>query len=94
MKTQQERNDGPPALEPGDRLLTDPEGAALFAMGITRFRGLQDLPDFPAPVWFGPRIKRHSERRLLAFASRLAARTAPGTDEARRIASHRKQVSA
>ncbi len=80
----------PPVLEAGDRLLTDPEGAALYAMGITRFRGLQALPDFPPPIWFGPRTKRHSERRLLEFAARLASRTPPGTAEARRIAARRQ----
>lgn len=77
------------ALDPGDRLLTDPEGAARLNVGVTQFRTMQRDADFPEPIWFGPRMKRHSERRLLAYAARKAARTAPGTAEARRIAALR-----
>jgi predicted DNA-binding transcriptional regulator AlpA len=77
-------------LDPGDRLLTDPEGAARLNVGVTQFRLMQKDADFPPPIWFGPRMKRHSERRLLGYAARKAARTAPGTAEARRIADARK----
>lgn len=50
-------------------LFTDAEGARLLALGLTRFFELQkDDPDFPAPVWLGPRGKRHVRAELLRYA--------------------------
>lgn len=50
-------------------LLTDPQGANLFNVGITRFLEIQKTdPDFPAPVWLGPRGKRHFRSALLRYA--------------------------
>lgn len=52
-----------------EALLTDPQGADLFNIGITRFLEIQKTdPDFPAPVWLGPRGKRHVRRELLEYA--------------------------
>ncbi len=49
--------------------LADPEGAALLNLGMTRFLELQKIdPDFPAPVWLGPRGKRHVRSELLRYA--------------------------
>ncbi len=48
--------------------LTDPEGAALLNLGITRFLDVQKQPDFPSPIWLGPRGKRHVRPRLLEWA--------------------------
>jgi hypothetical protein len=51
-----------------DELMTDPEGARLLRVGPTTFFELQKSPDFPAPIWFGPRLKRHRRGSLLAWA--------------------------
>lgn len=49
--------------------LADPEGAALLKLGMTRFLELQKTdPDFPAPIWLGPRGKRHIRSELLRYA--------------------------
>jgi predicted DNA-binding transcriptional regulator AlpA len=57
------------ALPPGEReLLKDPEGAALLAASKSRFAELQKEPDFPKPIWLGPRGKRHVRSELLAWA--------------------------
>jgi predicted DNA-binding transcriptional regulator AlpA len=48
--------------------LTDPEGATLLNLGETRFLEVQKEPDFPAPVWLGPRGKRHVRSELLTWA--------------------------
>lgn len=56
---------------PAPELLTDPQGAALVNLGVTRFQELQKSdPTFPAPVWFGPRGKRHVRTDLLAWVQR------------------------
>ena len=49
-------------------LLPDPEAAALFNLGITKFLELQKRPGFPKPIWLGPRGKRHVRSELLAWA--------------------------
>lgn len=51
-----------------DELLTDPQGARLLNVGITRFMELQKRDDFPHPLWLGPRGKRHVRQELLAWA--------------------------
>lgn len=56
-------------------LLTDPQGARLLGLGITRFLALQRDPGFPAPVWLGPRGKRHVRSELIGWA--LAQRERP-----------------
>lgn len=54
---------------PEPEFVTDAEGATLLNLGITRFLQLQQTdPDFPPPVWFGPRGKRHVRERLMAWA--------------------------
>jgi hypothetical protein len=57
-------------------LLTDPEGVRLLREGLTRFLQRQkEDPDFPPPIWLGPRGKRHSRQELLAYA--IAKRNRP-----------------
>lgn len=51
-----------------DELLTDPELARDLRVGITTLFELQKLPDFPAPIWLGPRLKRHRRRLVRAWA--------------------------
>jgi hypothetical protein len=55
-------------------LVTDPEGARLMSVSLTRFLELQKYPGFPAPVWLGPRGKRHVRAELMAWALTLRAR--------------------
>lgn len=51
------------------RLLTDPEGAFELNLGLTRFLDLQKTdPEFPPPLWLGPRGKRHVRSELLRYA--------------------------
>ncbi len=59
-------------------LLTDPQGADLLQMGDTKFSEIQKRPDFPKPVWLGPRGKRHVRSELLTWA--LAQRDRPSCD--------------
>ncbi len=54
-------------LDAGAELWTDREAAARIRVGLTSFFELQKRPDFPAPVWLGPRLKRHMPGRLLAW---------------------------
>ena len=49
-------------------LLTDPQAAAFLQLGLTRFLELQKDKEFPAPVWLGPRGKRHVRGELRDFA--------------------------
>jgi len=51
-----------------DPLLTDEQGRNLLNVGMTRFLELQKEPDFPAPIWLGPRGKRHLRSELLRYA--------------------------
>lgn len=62
-----------------DELLTDPEAARLLKVGATKLFELQKQPDFPAPIWLGPRLKRHRRRLVLAWAH---AHTAKPTEPA------------
>jgi hypothetical protein len=62
------RKTQPPSALPAPELLTDPEGAALLNLGPTRFLEVQKEPDFPDPVWLGPRGKRHVRGELLGWA--------------------------
>lgn len=48
-------------------LLTDPEGARLARVGMTTWFDFQKRPDFPAPIWLGPRCKRHIRARLITW---------------------------
>ncbi len=57
--------------------LTDQEAAALLNIGITRFLDLQKRPDFPRPIWLGPRGKRHPRVPLLEWALSLHERSMP-----------------
>ncbi len=51
------------------QLLTDAQGAFELNLGLTRFLDLQKTdPDFPAPVWLGPRGKRHVRSELRRYA--------------------------
>lgn len=59
-----------PIPPPAERdLLSDPEGAFLLGVGLTKFQAIQRSPGFPAPRWIGPRGKRHARRELLAWAN-------------------------
>ena len=61
----------------GTQLLTDPQAAAVLNLGMTRFLDLQKTdPEFPAPVWLGPRGKRHVREELIAYALRKRQRVA------------------
>lgn len=54
---------------PAPEFLTDPQGAALVNLGITRFQEVQkEDPTFPRPVWLGERGKRHVRGELLSWA--------------------------
>lgn len=53
---------------PDETLLTDEQGRNLFNLGMTRFLELQKEPDFPPPIWLGPRGKRHLRGALLRYA--------------------------
>jgi predicted DNA-binding transcriptional regulator AlpA len=52
----------------GDELITDPEAQRLLRVGSTKFFELQKSPDFPPPIWLGPRLKRHRRAALLKWA--------------------------
>lgn len=75
-----------PTQPPIEELLTDRELARLLRVGITKVFELQRRPDFPAPLWLGPRLKRHRASRALAWA--LAQQERPpeptGSDAQRR----------
>lgn len=58
-------------------LLSDPEGAALYGVGLRTFMELQREPWFPKPVMLGPRLKRHVRAELEAAAVNLARRDQP-----------------
>lgn len=51
-----------------EELLTDPELARLLRVGVTKLFEIQKRPGFPAPVWFGPRLKRHQRTLVLSWA--------------------------
>lgn len=54
---------------PDEQLLTDAQGKDLLNLGMTRFLELQKTdPDFPPPIWLGPRGKRHARSLLLRYA--------------------------
>ena len=65
------------AAVPVAELLTDPEAARLVNVGSTRFLELQVEPDFPRPVWLGPRCKRHVRVELMGWALSRRQRVAP-----------------
>ncbi len=50
-----------------DELLTDPEAARAVRVGMTSWFELQKQPDFPPPIWLGPRLKRHRKAALMAW---------------------------
>lgn len=59
----------PIAAPPEKELLTAPEGAHDLGIGLTRLAELErDDPDFPRPVWLGPRGKRYVRAELRAYA--------------------------
>ena len=58
-------------------LLSDPEGAALYGVGLRTFMELQHESWFPKPVMLGPRLKRHVRAELEAAAVNLARRDKP-----------------
>jgi predicted DNA-binding transcriptional regulator AlpA len=58
-----------------DELLTDFEQARDLNVGLTKFFEIQKQPDFPAPIWLGPRLKRHRRRLVRQWA--LARTTKP-----------------
>ena len=57
----------PPA--PDRALIRDREGAYVVGVGLTKWAELQSEPDFPPPIWLGPRSKRHDRSRLLDWLS-------------------------
>lgn len=62
------RKSAAPVSADPDEFLTDAEGAALLKLGASRFFEVQKEPDFPPPVWLGPRCKRHVRSELLGWA--------------------------
>lgn len=75
MSRRAERN----APNPTGEFLTDPEAARLLNLGTTKFLELQKGdPEFPQPVRFGPRAKRHVRGELLAYALRKRGALAGG----------------
>lgn len=57
------------SAEPDDQFITDAEGARLLKLSLSRFFTVQkEAPDFPPPVWLGPRCKRHVKAELLGWA--------------------------
>jgi predicted DNA-binding transcriptional regulator AlpA len=51
--------------------VSDREAMRMFRLSSPTWFSLQKSPDFPRPVWFGPRSKRHDLDRLLAYAESL-----------------------
>lgn len=67
----------PTPAAPEAQFLSDPEGAFELGVGLSKFFELQQRdPDFPAPVWHGPRSKRHVRSELQAYALRKRAKVA------------------
>jgi predicted DNA-binding transcriptional regulator AlpA len=68
------------SLETADRqdvdLLTDPDLERLLRVGSTKLFELQKRPDFPPPIWLGPRLKRHQRGLVVAWV--LAQQGKPG----------------
>lgn len=60
-----------PAPSPSEELLTDPELARLLRVGNTKLFELQKRPDFPPPLWLGPRLKRHQRAHVLPWLQSL-----------------------
>jgi len=54
----------------------DPELARVLRVGVTTLFQLQKRPDFPAPIWLGPRLKRHQRARVMAWAEKLREKPA------------------
>ena len=50
-----------------EELLTDSELARLLRVGSTTLFELQKRPDFPPPLWLGPRLKRHQKASVLPW---------------------------
>ena len=67
-----------PTLSDGEELLTDPELARRLRVGNTKLFELQKRPDFPPPLWLGPRLKRHNEARVMAWVQTLTTKPAEG----------------
>ena len=57
-----------PTAPASEELLTDSELASLLRVGNTKLFEIQKRPDFPAPIWLGPRLKRHQKVRVMAWA--------------------------
>jgi predicted DNA-binding transcriptional regulator AlpA len=60
-----------------DQLITDTEAQRLLAVGRTKLFELQKQPDFPTPLWLGPRLKRHRREALLQWALSRASKPEP-----------------
>lgn len=60
-----------PTSTASEELLTDPELARLLRIGNTTLFELQKRPDFPPPLWLGPRLKRHQKARVLPWLMTL-----------------------
>ena len=57
------------AAIPAADFLTDPEAARLLNVGLTKLAELEKTAaDFPTPVRFGERAKRHVRTELLTWA--------------------------
>lgn len=62
---------------PEKELLNAPEGAHDLGIGLTRLAELERTdPDFPKPVWLGPRSKRYVRAELRAYALRKRQKVA------------------
>ena len=60
----------------GEQLATDPEVARVLRVGMTKLFELQKQPDFPAPIWLGPRVKRHRLGDVLSWATSRTSKPA------------------
>ena len=56
-----------PTTTASEELLTDPEAARTMRVGMTSWFALQKQPDFPPPIWLGPRLKRHRKSLLIQW---------------------------
>ncbi len=67
----------PTPAAPEAQFLTDPEAAFELGVGLSKLFELQQKdPEFPSPVWHGPRSKRHVRAELRDYAMRKRARVA------------------
>ncbi|GAA4413810.1 helix-turn-helix transcriptional regulator [Quisquiliibacterium transsilvanicum] len=62
----------------GAEFITDREAAFELGVGMSKLFELQkNDPDFPPPVWYGPRSKRHVRSSLRAYAMAKRQKASP-----------------